>query len=468
MTPFKTGMYWSFSYPSGTGGCHGSITPTTSTAGSPQVTSSRWQPTGSFSPIPPQTMDTLSTEQAAEIYQLAAEYQALGSKLARQFQNLEAVHHTGAQATAHETINAGCMACSTTFGVATATQTDEEHESSLFRVCAKANKAQKDANEVIFSHLLKYDTQLAAFISTVKGTLQAKHDEIWRCIYSLADTVNIPHRICLPLAFQTLDQLPAIPWDLSYHAGIPLMFAYGPESYDFQTWSNAGGGEYLLDNNAWATNLLPTSWRIWLMGWDQTTRVQSELPHQLAQPCPPLQHIHHPDPAPELPFATLKRKGLALALHPAPIPRRPNPSPRLPQMVKAAMMATRHPKRATSLRKKIRQTLMAEPKMTAKAQMVTALTRKALVAVAKLPMLMLTKTWTVKLMNPAVRLKSQMLKAAPALQNLMTKTPTKATPPARKTSGSNPNTSQILSLPDLDSKDPKEEWKFRGAKMPAS
>ena len=143
--------------------------------------------------------------------------------------------HCTAQAAAHETINVGCMACSTTFGVATATQTDQECESSLCRLCVEANQAWKDANEVIFSHLLKYDPQLVAFISTVEGTLQAKRDEIWRCIHSLMDTANIPHRICLPLALQTMDQLPAIPWDLSYHAGILLMFTYGPESYDFQT-----------------------------------------------------------------------------------------------------------------------------------------------------------------------------------------------------------------------------------------
>ena len=88
MTPFKMGMYRSFSYPSSTGMWCGSITPMTSIAGSQQVTSSRWQPTGSFSPLPPQAMDTLSAEQAAEIYQLAAECQALGSELTKQFQNL--------------------------------------------------------------------------------------------------------------------------------------------------------------------------------------------------------------------------------------------------------------------------------------------------------------------------------------------------------------------------------------------
>ena len=159
-------------------------------------------------------MDTQSAEQATEIYQHAAECQALGSKLAKQFQNLsrlEAVHRTAAQAAAHKTINAGCMAHSTAFGIATATQTDKECESSMHRLHTRANQAWKDANEVIFSHLLKYDTQLAASISTAEGNLQAKGDEIWTHVHSLVDTANIPHRVCLPLALQTLDQLPAIP-----------------------------------------------------------------------------------------------------------------------------------------------------------------------------------------------------------------------------------------------------------------
>ena len=138
MTPFEMGMYGSFSYPSSTGMHHGSITPMTSVAGSQQVTSSGWQLTSSFSPLPPQTIDTLGTKQAAEIYQLVAECQALGSELTKQFQNLsrlEAVHHVTAQAAAHETINMGCIAHSATFGVATATQTDKVHESSLCRLC---------------------------------------------------------------------------------------------------------------------------------------------------------------------------------------------------------------------------------------------------------------------------------------------------------------------------------------------
>ena len=259
MTPFEVGLYWSFSYPSCTGVHCSSITCVTIIAGSQQVNGSGWQPTRSFSPLLSQAMDTLSAEQATEIYQLAAECQALGSELTKQFQNLsrlETMHRAASQASAHETINGGCMAHSATFGIATATQTDKEWKSSMHRLCIKANQAWKDGNEVIFSHLLKYDTQLAAFISATEGTLQAKSDEIWRHVHSLTDTANIPHRICLPLALQTLDQLPAIPWDLSYHASIPLMFAYGPESYNFQTWSATRDGDYHLDNDAWATNLL--------------------------------------------------------------------------------------------------------------------------------------------------------------------------------------------------------------------
>ena len=155
------------------------------------------------------------------------------------------MHCAAAQATAHKTINAGCVAHSATFGVATATQTDEELGSSLPRLCAEAKQAWKDANEVIFSHLLKYDTQLAAFISTAEGTLQAKHDEIMRRIHSLADTANIPHRICLPLALLTLDSMEP-----------QLLCRHSPDVGLWPRVIQLPDLEYLLDNDARATNLL--------------------------------------------------------------------------------------------------------------------------------------------------------------------------------------------------------------------
>ena len=264
------------------------------------------------------------------------------------------MHCTAAQAAASETINVGCMACSTTLGIATATQTDQECESSLCRLHTKGNQAWEDANKVIFSHLLRYDFQLVAFISTAEGTLQAKHDEIWRCVHSLTYTANIPHRTCLTLVLQTLDQLPAIPWDLSYHASIPLMFTYGPESHDFQTWSTTEDGDYLLDNYAWATNLLSHKLACMAGRAGPNDPVPAELLHQpvqLVQLCPSLQHIHHQDPAPELQLTRLKGKGLTVAPHPAPTPRRPNLSPQSSQVVKMIMTATHYPNRAASLKK---------------------------------------------------------------------------------------------------------------------
>ena len=99
MTLFETGLGGSFSVPSYVGVHHSSITPVTSVAGSQQVTSSGWHQSASFSPLTPQGTDTLSAEQAIEIYQLTTECWDLGYKLAKQFQTLsrlEAMHHTAA------------------------------------------------------------------------------------------------------------------------------------------------------------------------------------------------------------------------------------------------------------------------------------------------------------------------------------------------------------------------------------
>ena len=85
------------------------------------------------------------------------------------------------------------------------------------------------------------------------------------------------------------------------------------------------------------------------------------------------------------------------------------------------MTMAQHPKKAASLKKMMRQTLTAEPQVTAKAQPVAALMGKVLAAVKFQKLMAQMKTLTGKPMNPAVRLKGQTLKAAPALQNLMMK-----------------------------------------------
>ena len=200
-------------------------------------------------------MDTLNAEQAAEVYQLATECQALGSDLAKQFQTLcrlEATHH----ATAHETMLSGHVAHSTTCGVATTIQKAEEQESTLHGLHEEANKAWKDTSDIIFSHLLKYDSELATFLTSAEDTLRNKCEEIWRHVHNLAETANFSPQAGLSLALQVLNWLPNIPWDLSYHTGIPMMFAYGPELYGLQSLGTAGDGDFHLDSHAQATNLL--------------------------------------------------------------------------------------------------------------------------------------------------------------------------------------------------------------------
>ena len=72
------------------------------------------------------------------------ECQALGSELAKWFQTLcglEASHCAIVQATTHEIVLSGCQACSTAYGVATATQQAKQQELTLHGLCKEANKA---------------------------------------------------------------------------------------------------------------------------------------------------------------------------------------------------------------------------------------------------------------------------------------------------------------------------------------
>ena len=58
------------------------------------------------------------------------------------------------------------------------------------------------------------------------------------------------------MSLQTLQWLPSIPWDLSFHAGVPSMFAYSPEVYELHPWGGMGDGGFNLDTDTHAVNLL--------------------------------------------------------------------------------------------------------------------------------------------------------------------------------------------------------------------
>ena len=160
LTPSEPGAGNSIAFPNSLAFHHASLTPAPSTSGSQHVTSSGWHSQVPLSPLHLQGLDPLTMDQAAELYQLATECQALGSDLAQRFHtfcSLKATHHVTAQSTAHETVLSGCQACSTAYRLATATQSVPEMELTLHRLCEAANKALKDASDIFFSHLLQYD-----------------------------------------------------------------------------------------------------------------------------------------------------------------------------------------------------------------------------------------------------------------------------------------------------------------------
>ena len=110
-----------------------------------------------------------------------------------------------AQATTHETVLCGCLVHSAACGVATVTQQTEQQESTLYGLHKEAKKVWKDANNVIFSHFLKYNSELATFLNSAEDTLKDKRDEIWRHIHSLVEATNCSPQTGLSLALQTLN-----------------------------------------------------------------------------------------------------------------------------------------------------------------------------------------------------------------------------------------------------------------------
>ena len=98
--------------------------------------------------------------------------------------------------------------------------------------------------------------QLAAFISNAERSPQEKWDKVWEQVCRLTDMAGVSHDACLDLTLQVLDKLPTIPIDLSYCTPIPMMLAYGSESYAYQTWHEDGGETSSLGKEARASHLL--------------------------------------------------------------------------------------------------------------------------------------------------------------------------------------------------------------------
>ena len=135
-----------------------------SLAGSLHV-SSTW-PTGLLASGP--SSPHLTIDQANSLYKLATECQALGVKLAKKFQvfsGLEAMHRNSIQGTAHETLTLRCSAQEATYSAIMWDRVpDDEREATTRCLCSEADVTWKEMHEVMYSHQLHYDRQLATFL----------------------------------------------------------------------------------------------------------------------------------------------------------------------------------------------------------------------------------------------------------------------------------------------------------------
>ena len=117
----------------------------------------------------------LTIDQANSIFKLVAECQALGIKLAKQFQvlsGLEAMHHNSIQGMVHETLTLGCSAREAAYlAILQDGVSEPEHKAMTCCLCSEADAAWKEMHEVMYNHQLQYDWQLSTFLTDTETTL---------------------------------------------------------------------------------------------------------------------------------------------------------------------------------------------------------------------------------------------------------------------------------------------------------
>ena len=137
----------------------GNLTPSVPSIAGPHHVLSTWPP----SMFTPRSLTPcLRIDQANGIFDLAAECQVLGIKLAKEFQvlsGLEAMHCNLIQGTAHETLTLGHSAREATYSVILQDGISKaEHEAMTpHHLCSEADAAWKEMHEVMYNHQLNYD-----------------------------------------------------------------------------------------------------------------------------------------------------------------------------------------------------------------------------------------------------------------------------------------------------------------------
>ena len=119
---------------------------------------STWPP-GMFTPGP--STPRLTIDQVNGIFNLAAKCQALGIKLAKEFQvlsGLEAINCNSIQGMVHETLTLGHSAQEATYSAILWDGVSEaEHEAMTRHLCSEADAMWKEMHEVMYNHQLNYN-----------------------------------------------------------------------------------------------------------------------------------------------------------------------------------------------------------------------------------------------------------------------------------------------------------------------
>ena len=201
-------------------------------------------PTGMFTSRP--SSPHLTIDQANSIFKLVAESQALGVKLAKQFQvlsGLETMHRNSIQGMAHETLTLGHPAWEATYSAILQDGVSEaEREVMTCCLCSEADAAWKEMHEVMCNYQLHYDQQLSTFLMDTKMTLNNMRGKKWAAIHALAENEGITFDACLGLTLQVLNLLLQIPIDISFQTQIPLTITYCLESSIYRRWHPEQGG----------------------------------------------------------------------------------------------------------------------------------------------------------------------------------------------------------------------------------
>ena len=221
----------------------GSLTPLVPSITGSHHVSSTWPP--NLFPSGPST-PWLTIDQANSIFSLASECQALGIRLAKDFQvlsGLEAIHHNSVQGTVHKMLTLGHSAWEAAY---VAILWDDimkaEHDTMTRHLHSEADAAWKKMHEVMYNHQLEYDWQLTNFLKEVETMLATMRDQIWTAVHALTESKGMTFEDCLSLTLHILLLLPQIPMDVSYQMQIPLTIAYCPESSIYRRWHSKQGG----------------------------------------------------------------------------------------------------------------------------------------------------------------------------------------------------------------------------------